>query len=140
MVVGTHVVLTGQYHWAALLASLVSFFLVNNLLLLNQYPDMDADRAVGRKTFPIAYGIGRSNLVYGLFLLLAAATIIVATALGQLPMLSLAALLPLLPGLAALRGAIRHGDDIEKLVPALGMNVATAVVTPLLLGITILMG
>ena len=41
MVVGTHLVLTGEFSWIALLASLVPFFLVSNLLLLNQFPDVE---------------------------------------------------------------------------------------------------
>jgi len=30
--------------------------LVNNLLLLNQFPDVDADKTVGRRHYPIAVG------------------------------------------------------------------------------------
>ncbi|MES9929987.1 MAG: prenyltransferase, partial [Candidatus Thiodiazotropha sp. 6PDIVS] len=48
MVVGTHYALTGQFSSTALLVSLVPFFLVNNLLLLNQIPDIEPDRSVGR--------------------------------------------------------------------------------------------
>lgn len=29
-------------------------FLVNNLLLINQFPDVDADRSIGRDNFPVA--------------------------------------------------------------------------------------
>ena len=39
MVMGTHFALTGEYPWTAFVASLVPFFLVNDLLLLNQFPD-----------------------------------------------------------------------------------------------------
>ncbi|MHB8109035.1 MAG: prenyltransferase, partial [Syntrophorhabdaceae bacterium] len=42
MVLGTHFVLTGSYSWTALLASLVPGFLVSDLLLLNQFPDLEA--------------------------------------------------------------------------------------------------
>ena len=41
MVMGTHFVLTGNYAWTAFIASLIPFFLVSNLLLLNQFPDVD---------------------------------------------------------------------------------------------------
>jgi 1,4-dihydroxy-2-naphthoate octaprenyltransferase len=47
MVMGTHFVLTGQYSWGVFLVSMLPFFLVNDLLLLNQFPDTDADRSVG---------------------------------------------------------------------------------------------
>ena len=42
MVAGTHYALTGEYALEAWVASLVPFFLVSNLLLVNQFPDVDA--------------------------------------------------------------------------------------------------
>ena len=45
--VGTDFALTGSYTWTAFLASLIPFFLVSNLLLLNQFPDVEADRSIG---------------------------------------------------------------------------------------------
>jgi 1,4-dihydroxy-2-naphthoate octaprenyltransferase len=139
MVVGTHLALSSSLGMQPLLVSLVPFLLTNNLLLLNQYPDMTADRSVGRNTFPIAYGIARSNTVYATFLLLAAATLIGGVLTGLLPPLTLGALLPLGFGAAALRGARGHGDDIAPLLPALGMNVAASVLTPLLLACLLLL-
>ena len=47
-----------------LITSLVPFFLTNNLLLLNQIPDMLADKIVGRNTFPIKYGVTPSIITY----------------------------------------------------------------------------
>ena len=68
MVLGTHFVLTGSYSWTAFLASLVPGFLVSDLLLLNQFPDVEADKTVGRKHLPIL--LGRKNVarIYIFFL------------------------------------------------------------------------
>ena len=52
MVLGTTFVLSGLYGWAAALASLVPLFLVSELLLVNQFPDLEADRKVGRHPGP----------------------------------------------------------------------------------------
>ncbi|MCH2157572.1 MAG: hypothetical protein MK096_02180 [Oleiphilaceae bacterium] len=41
------------YDQLAYLALLLPFCLSNNLLLLTQYPDIHADKNVGRRTFPI---------------------------------------------------------------------------------------
>ena len=60
MVIGTHVVLAGSYSVSAMVASLVPFFLVSNLLLLNQFPDMEADREVGRRHYPTLIGRPKS--------------------------------------------------------------------------------
>lgn len=49
MVGGSYFVLSGGYSSLAWLVSLLPFFLVNNLLLLNQYPDIVADAGAGRR-------------------------------------------------------------------------------------------
>ncbi len=106
MVVGTHVVLTGVNAVTAWLAALVPFFLVNNLLLLNQYPDIEADKSVGRNHFLIAYGTKASTYAYSLMFLGAHAVIVAGVVLGYFPPLSLIALLPMLLSLFSLSGAI----------------------------------
>jgi len=70
MVMGTHFALTGKYSPTAFLASLIPFFLVSNLLLLNQFPDVEADQTVGRRHFPIQIGRHRSSLIFSAFLIL----------------------------------------------------------------------
>lgn len=138
MVVGTHFVLTGEYSGLALTVSLVPFFLVNNLLLLNQYPDLQADLSVGRNHFPVAFGTTRSNIVYGVFMIAGYLTIIIGVAADYLPKTSLIALISLIAATVALFGAIRYATNVNKLIPYLGMNVAVAVLTPLLLGVALI--
>jgi 1,4-dihydroxy-2-naphthoate octaprenyltransferase len=140
MVIGTHLALGGRIDGTVLLAALVVSSVASNLLLLNQYPDMDADRAVGRHTFPIVYGIGRSNLAYAVLLATTALLLFGAVQERRFPPLSLAASLPLLAGLAALFIANRQRGEAARLLPALGLNVATALLTPALLGATLWLG
>lgn len=138
MVLGTQVAMGAAPDLAAWLAALISLCLASNLLLLNQYPDRDADRAVGRRTFPIVYGIAASGRVYGALLTVAALLLVGGVLLGRLPPTTLVALLPLLGGVAAWRIARRYQGDNSQLLPALGLNVAAAIFTPLLLGIALL--
>lgn len=140
MVVGTHVVLTGTHSPLAWLASLAPFFLVNNLLLLNQYPDRGPDASVGRRHFLIAFGVEKSNLAYAVFVIAAYATIVLLIVEGYLPRLGLIALAPAALSLYALTGAVKHAANIGAHPRYLGSNVAAAVLTPLLLGISILHG
>ena len=140
MVVGTHLVLTGAHASFAWLTSLVPFFLVNNLLLLNQYPDRDADASVGRRHFLIAFGVQKSNLAYGIFAVAAYATILLLIIEDHIPRLGLVAVIPAAFSLFALAGAIRHGSNIGAYPRYLAANVAAALLTPPLLGISILHG
>jgi 1,4-dihydroxy-2-naphthoate polyprenyltransferase len=140
MVVGTHFVLTGEYAMSAFVISLVPFFLANNLLLLNQYPDIAADKQVGRRTFPIAYGVTRSTLVYGLFVVAACAAIVFGIRTGMLPNASYFALAPMGVAVVVFYGAKKHATSVQRLLPYLGMNVFVAIVTPLVLGVSMIYG
>jgi len=140
MVMGTHFALTGQYTWGSFIASLVPFFLVSDLLLLNQFPDVEADRSVGRRHFPIVIGRPASALIYSAFLLLAYGSIVVGVLLKYLPKWGLLGLGTLPLALLAGQGAIRKADDLEGLAPYLGLNVLINILTPLLLGVGLLVG
>lgn len=140
MVVGTQFVLQGEYVVLSWLIALVPFFLVNNLLLLNQYPDIEADASVGRKHFPIVYGVNRSNMVYGFFALATTVIIVSYVVFGHLPVLSLIALLPMPLAFFSLFGAVKHGATIGNFPQYLRANVMVALLTPLLLGISISLG
>lgn len=138
MVIGTQFVLVGEYYVLSLWISIIPFLLINNLLLLNQYPDIQADINAGRRHFPIAYGIQASNKVYGLFVLSAIALIIAYVWLDYLPVLSLIALIPMPLALLSLYGAHKHAQTIGHFQQYLGMNVAAAILTPLLLAASLL--
>jgi len=140
MVVGTQYVLVGQYMTLSSMAALVPFFMVNNLLLLNQYPDIQADSKVGRNHFPIAFGLKRSNMIYGLFILATIAAIIGHIWSGYFPVLSLIAILPVPLALYSLSGAIKHGENIGAYPQYLAANVATVILMPLLLGVSLIYG
>ena len=135
MVMGTDVVLAGGYSWAAFVASLVPFFLVNNLLLLNQFPDVAADRAGGRRHFVIAHGLRAGATVYAVFHAGAFLALAASVALGSLPPLALLGLATLPIAALASRGAFLYeaGSPNSKFVPTLAMNVAVTLLTPSLI-------
>jgi 1,4-dihydroxy-2-naphthoate octaprenyltransferase len=135
MVGGTDFVLTGEYSWAAFLASLVPFFLVSDLLLLNQFPDVEPDRSVGRRHLPVLIGRRASSLVYGAFLLLAYLSIGLAVFLGYLPNGTLLGVLTLVLAVRAMLGAYRHAEEVAGLLPYLGLNVLINLVTPVLMAL-----
>ncbi|MBU1877599.1 MAG: UbiA family prenyltransferase, partial [Chloroflexi bacterium] len=133
-------VLTGQYSWTAFVASLVPFFLVNNLLLLNQFPDVEADRSIGRKHFPIVIGRRASSLVYAAFMLFTYVSIVLGVYLGLLPLAALLGLLGLVLAVPACVGAYRYADDVGKLVPYLALNVLVNLITPMLVAVGLFIG
>ncbi|MDR3576914.1 MAG: prenyltransferase [Anaerolineaceae bacterium] len=139
MILGTVYVLGGRYSWTAFFASLVPFFLVSNLLLLNQFPDVEADRSIGRKNYPILSGRKGAAILYGAFTLSAYLSILLGVALGYLPAFSLLGLLSALLAIPTIIGVYRNADDIGKLVPFMGFNVLITLITPVLAGIGLLL-
>ena len=138
MVMGTHFVLAGTYSGSSFVASLIPFFLVSNLLLLNQFPDVDADRGIGRKHYPILIGRRASSFIYIGFSSLVYIALILGVYGQLLPKLSLLGLGTIPMAVAACAGAYRHAERIEKLTPYMGVNVLLTLATPVLIAIGLL--
>ncbi|MGA9397365.1 MAG: prenyltransferase [Anaerolineaceae bacterium] len=140
VVMGTDFVLTGSYSLAGLLVSLIPFFLVNNLLLLNQFPDVEADKSVQRRNYPITIGRKPSAVIFTIFNILAYVSIILGVTAFHFPYLSLLGLLTLVLAIPACQRALRYPDDIPNLMPSLGQNVLINILTPVLLAIGLFIG
>ena len=139
-VLSTNFALTGRYSWPALVASLVPFFLVSNLLLLNQFPDVEADRRVGRKHYPILIGRKRSSYLYLAFLLAAYLSVGISVWLHLLPPFSLLALITVVLALPLGRGVLSQAENLPALMPSLARNVLVNLTMPLLLAIGLMIG
>lgn len=133
MGVGSYLAVGGQDISAALMVSLVPFFLVNNLLLLNQFPDIHADRQVGRRTLPIAYGTRFCAVVYGVFAAAAYGLISLMVVVGHWPVRALTSLITVPLALFSGWVAWRQGAAMGRQPRALGSNVVVALFTPSLL-------
>lgn len=131
MVLGTRIVLGGPLEGRDLLLTLPPLLFSNNLLLLSQFPDIEADRAAGRRTLPMHLGAEKALRVLLAQWLLAYGVLLVAlfsrepggAALGLLT-------LPL-----ALRATWLLRSQPPQLLSALGLNAAISVVTPLLMAL-----
>lgn len=133
MTLGSYWVLAGSVSATAWILAVIMLLLVSNLLLLNQFPDTDADRRVGRRHLPIVIGRRRSAAVYALLLLLSYLVLLAAIAADLLPLPCLLALLSLPLVLKLLPGLFRYADNPKQLTPYLGLNVLLCHLYPLLI-------
>jgi 1,4-dihydroxy-2-naphthoate octaprenyltransferase len=121
---------------AALWAGVPAFFMTFDLLLLNEFPDEEADRAGGRRNLVLMLGRKGAAVVYAAAAVLAPTSIVLAVALGALPVHALAATLPSLLLAKPLAWAL--GDTREPVpVPALGANVAWNLATNTVLALAL---
>lgn len=135
-VVGTALVQAGTIGNTAIWAGIPATCMTFNLLLLNEFPDEDADREGGRRNLVLILGRTGAALVYVVMALLVPATIGWAVLLGAFPGWSLIATIPSLLLLGPLMWAfMRPGEGVP--VPALGANVMWNLITNTLLAITL---
>ncbi len=133
-VMGAYFVQTGEYTWPLVIASVPSFILVHNLLFINEFPDVEADKKGGRRTTPIVLGMDKASRIYSALTIMVYLWIIGSVAAEVMPVYCLIALLTLPFAIKAIRGSMQY-QDMNKLVPALANNVLVVLVTQLLLGI-----
>lgn len=133
-ILGAYFAQTGAYALPAVIASIPSGILVHNLLLLNEFPDVEADVTANRKTLPIVLGQGKASIVYSALTVIVYLWIVGGVIAGQMPVFSLLGLLTLPWAVKAIRGA-RNYQDMNKLVPALANNVMVVLLTQLFMGI-----
>ncbi len=134
-VLGTYFVQTGGYSLEALVGSLAPGFLTANLLFLNEFPDLEADKKGGRYHIVIALGRRRSCYLYAGLMAMTYLCIVAGVVCRLMPPLTLIGLLSAPIALKAIRTTFKHHDDLQKMIPALGANVITVLSTDALLAL-----
>jgi 1,4-dihydroxy-2-naphthoate octaprenyltransferase len=138
-VLGTYFVQTAAYTLPAVIAAIPSGILVHNLLLLNEFPDAEADKKAGRRTLPITMGKKNAGIVYTSLTILVYLWIIGGVAAGVMPVFCLIALLTLPLAVKAIGGALKP-EKMSQIVPAMANNVMVVLLTQFLLGIGYILG
>ena len=147
VVLGTFIALTAQPGQS--LASLLPFevvmisippgILTSLLLLLNQFPDAEADRKGGRKHLVIKLGAQKAAYVYTAGVVATFLIILILPLAGVSSYWLFLGLLPLPFVIKATISALRFNDNMDKLIPALGANIVTVLLTDALLAVSILL-
>jgi 1,4-dihydroxy-2-naphthoate octaprenyltransferase len=137
-VVGTALVQDATIGPAAVAASVPAFFMTFNLLLLNEFPDEEADRRGGRRNLVRIMGRKMAAWIYALAALATPFAILVGVLFEALPIHCALATLPSLLLVQPLRWALGNPEEPVP-IPALGVNVAWNNGTNLILAATLLL-
>ncbi len=138
-ILGAYFVQTASYTLPAVIAAIPSGILVHNLLLLNEFPDIEADRKSGRRSLPIAIGERKAGWVYSALMVVIYLWVIGWVVAGVMPVFSLLVLLTLPFTIKAIRGALNH-QDMNRLMPGMANNVLVVLLFQVLLGIGYILG
>jgi 1,4-dihydroxy-2-naphthoate octaprenyltransferase len=133
VVLGATYVQAQQLTLGALWASVPVGLLIAAVLYINEFPDYQADKSVGKKTLVVAFG--REQAVWGYIALLVVAyfMVILGVVLRILPLPALLALLPLPLVYRCIQGARRFHSDTPNLIPTNALTIQIHLLTGLLL-------
>jgi 1,4-dihydroxy-2-naphthoate polyprenyltransferase len=146
VVIGTYIAMTASPGMSLsqiltselILISIPPGILTSLLLLINEFPDVEADRKGGRKHLVIRFGKKKAAYIYAFGVFMTFGIILALPLLGMASTWIYLALLPLPLALNASFLAIRHNDDNDKMITAMGNNVMTVLGTDLLIAVAIL--
>ncbi len=132
-VLGIYFVQTGSYSLEAFVGSLVPGFLTANLLLLNEFPDAEADKKGGRYDLVIALGRKNAGRLYAGLMVMTYCCVVGGVVSELMPPTCLVALLSAPFAYRAIAVTFRNYDNLQGLIPALKANVITVLGTDVLL-------
>jgi 1,4-dihydroxy-2-naphthoate octaprenyltransferase len=133
---GSALVQGGTPRAAAVAAAVPAFFMTFNLLLLNEFPDEEADRGGGRRNLVLLLGRKGAAVVYAVAALATPAALGVAVAVRVLPTAALIAVAPSLLLFAPLRWALDAPEEAVP-TPALAANVGWNLATNAVLAVAL---
>jgi 1,4-dihydroxy-2-naphthoate octaprenyltransferase len=134
---GAWFVQTGALAWYPVLISLPLSLLIMNILLINQFPDSEADAASGKRHWVVRFGADAAAKVYVAAVLLATLLLVSWVMLDVLPPMALLSALPLGIALRAGLQLLEHAHTPHKLEPAIKMTIGSAVLHGLLLSLAL---
>ena len=123
---------TGAYTAEAVVAAIPAGMLIFNVHLLNEFPDVEADKAGGDKTLPIILGRPKASWLYLAGTVAVYAWTVAWVAAGVMPPLTLVSLVTIPLALWAIKGALSYRDD-ASFTPALWANALFGLLTIALL-------
>lgn len=121
--------------WYPVLAGAPVSLLVMNILLINQFPDQEADTASGKHHWVVRLGVEKAARLYLAVVITSMALLLGLVMTGVLPS---AALLSMLPQGLALRAGLQlqaHMHQPSQLEPAIKMTIGSAVLHGVLLSL-----
>ncbi|MFQ6136609.1 MAG: 1,4-dihydroxy-2-naphthoate octaprenyltransferase [Candidatus Hydrothermarchaeales archaeon] len=135
VVLGTYYVQVQRFAFEPLVASLPAGFLIAAVLYINQFPDYDADKEVGKAHLVVR--LGREKAVKGYVAIIAATyvSISLATLLKITPLSTLMGLVTIPKAKNAIAILKKYYDNTPKLIPANAATIQIHFFTGLLLAL-----
>jgi len=134
--IGTYFVQTGTVSGSCILVSLPLAFLITSIIVINEFQDSKADSSTGKNTAIVRLGKKKGVYLFAALTIASYIPIIIGTASGVLPALTLSSLVTLPIGLKAIWIAKKFYNESVKLTPANRSAILNHLLTGLILTIS----
>jgi 1,4-dihydroxy-2-naphthoate octaprenyltransferase len=136
VVMGTYYVQVQEFSYGALMAGIPVGFLITNVLFINQFPDREADRAVGKNHWVVRLGKKKAAKVFVLMVSAVYASVALGVLMGILPKVSFITFFTIPLSLKGVLVTLREYDHSPRLRPAQALTILTHLSTGLLLSLS----
>jgi 1,4-dihydroxy-2-naphthoate polyprenyltransferase len=136
VVMGTYYVQVQKISPGAIVAGIAIGFLITNVLFINQFPDREADRAVGKDHWVVRLGKKKAAKVFALLAAAVYISVALGILLGVLPKASVITFLTMPISLKSVLVTLREYDHSPMLRPAQALTILTHLSTGLLLSLS----
>lgn len=133
IVVGADFVQRRTLSWQPVMVGMPYALLVTNLLFINQFPDRKADAAAGKRHLVVRLPLSQAVWIYPLLAMLAVLWLCYFVNLGNLPVLALVSVLPIIFSIKATLILREFAAMPAKLKPAIQLTLAAMLGHALLL-------
>ncbi|MBD3170773.1 MAG: 1,4-dihydroxy-2-naphthoate octaprenyltransferase [candidate division Zixibacteria bacterium] len=134
-VLGAYYVQTGNFAWSPVIAGIPVSFLIAAVLYINQFPDYEADKAVGKNHWVVKLGKKKARLWYNILMFGTYPVVVLGVIFGALSPFALIILATLPLAIKAARILKVHYDKIEELLPANALTIQVHLMFGLLLAV-----
>ena len=124
---GTYYVMSGSLSWQAFALGLPQGFFITGVILINQFPDYQADRDSGKKNLIVRWGPDKCRYLYCIIMLLAFVAGISLISIAGLSYLILFSLIALPLGVKAMIILWKECQSHKEMIPAQSLTIQTLI-------------
>lgn len=137
-VLGAYMIHQPEVNPGCLILAVAAGILTFNLLLLNEFPDIEADRAGGRMNLVIKLGSKRAAMLYTILTASVYGILVLFVVLGTIPTLSLLGLITIPFAYKAAAISFTDPKEIDRFIHGMTANVKVVLMTQVLVAVGIL--
>lgn len=135
---GAYYAITGTMTLNSFVLGIPQGFLITGVIWINEFPDYEADKSVGKRNLVVRMGPGKARYLYCVIMSMSFVSVLIISALCDVSAMILLAFISFPLALRAMKIALKDYTDHLKIVPAQALTVQTVLTQGLLISLGLL--